>query len=101
MLLRGLRVSENAIRTLSDLNLARLRLLALVERDGEYAVVKLGVDLLIAHRWREREAAQEPCVTAFVQQPAGLLLFALLVRLLALGGNRERLVFQSHVNVLF
>src|SRR3954447_25822063 len=66
-------------------DLARLDLFALVERDGQDAVVELGVDGLLVDAVGEREAPLEAVVAAFAEEPVTLR-----VSLLLLGQTRLR-----------
>jgi hypothetical protein len=62
-----------------QLDLLRLRLLALVQRDRQQAVLVLGVDLLLVDRRGQRGAAEESLITALAQQVVALALLLLLL----------------------
>src|SRR4051812_18843401 len=89
------------IRSLRNRDLARLGFLALIQRDDQHAVVELGIDGLLIDGRRKREAAQETRITALVQQQFALAIAALLLFAASLGGDRQRLVFQRDIDLLF
>ena len=53
-------IDIHTVHQLAHVDLARLGFLALVQRDGQDAVVQLGVDGLLIDGRREREAPQDP-----------------------------------------
>src|SRR6476646_2713368 len=79
-----------------NLNLPRLGFLTLVERDAKHAVVQFRIDLLILDRRRKREAAEEALIAPLVQKVIALLL----LRLLALGRDGQRLVLQGDIDII-
>src|SRR4051812_10848388 len=83
---------------LRDRDLPRLRLLALVQRDGEDAVLEPRLDGLLVDRRRQREAPEEPGVPPLLEQVVPLVLVVLLD--LPLGRQGERLVLERDVDVL-
>src|SRR5579884_1873014 len=92
-------VSRDFTGPLADLDLPRLGLLALVERDGQHAVLELGVHRLIVNGGRQGEAAEEPAVPPLVQEQVAFFP-ALVALFLAFGGDGQRLVFQGNIDVV-
>src|SRR5438445_13027346 len=80
----------------SNLNLLGLALFALVERDAQHAIIQLRIDLLLIDRRRKGEAAEEALITPLVEQVIALLL----LRLLALGRDGERLVLKGDIEII-
>src|SRR5690606_3865669 len=80
--------------------LPRLGFFTLVGRNGEDAILELGVALALVDGRREREAPLEARVAALMQQELALVPVTFLVLFLALGGDGQRLVLQGDVDII-